>query len=100
MPKVIKLESIVEVVLPHSHSTKQIEGRLNIRFCPTCGKKLVAESPIVEYACSGCQHLITEGENYCSFCGGLLDWASPSLEHYYMGKVLSNEKFKRLVKEP
>jgi len=99
MPKAIRLESIVEVALPHPHAIKQMEGRLNIRFCPTCGERLTKEVAMVEYACSICNHLIDIEESYCSFCGAKLDCDTPIIEHYCKGEKVSNAKFKLLVKE-
>src|SRR3989304_8884019 len=99
MPKVIKLESIAETRVSHSHSIKEIDGRLHICYCPTCGKCLAQEIVVVEHACSNCRHLVDPSETYCSFCGEKLDWSQPLIEHYDKGKKLTDDEYKKRATE-
>ncbi len=52
----------------------------------------------VEFVCPNCRHLIGEGDIFCWFCGERQE-QNIEVEHYVLGKRLTNDEFKEAKKK-
>ncbi len=52
----------------------------------------------VEFVCPKCRHLVNEGDSFCWFCGECQEH-NIEVEHYVLGKKLTNDEFKEAKKK-
>lgn len=74
MAKLIKLENLV------------FDG-----YDSQTGKPLFTETN--EFACGDCRHLVKSDDKFCWNCGAAIEPNPYSVEHYSMGRKLSNKQF-------
>ncbi|MBU1173127.1 MAG: zinc ribbon domain-containing protein [Proteobacteria bacterium] len=95
MSKKIKLENFIEAKQSHKHNGIEYNKS---KYCPICGEPTVVITSVTEYGCSTCRHKINENDNFCGFCGTIID-QEERVEHYIGGIALNDALFSIIKKE-